>query len=107
MCLILFVLGIKIDAAAHQNAVYICHHAGHPAHVEVLFPSATRTCLAFSDVALDRRLPEAMVAGVNSIFSRVFRNPDIGLCEQKFIRITIERKAMCTFAGSQPQHGTW
>jgi hypothetical protein len=68
---VLGVARVQEDAAAHQDAVRLGHHAGDPAHVEVLAARAGAAGQAFVDVALDRRLPEAAVAAVDGELLRV------------------------------------
>jgi hypothetical protein len=43
--------GVEEDAAAREDAVHVGHHAGHPAHVEVLAARAGLAGQAFVDVA--------------------------------------------------------
>lgn len=64
------------DAAAHQDAVHVGHHAGDPAHVEVLAARAFLAGQAFVDVALHGFVPVAHVAHVDREFLGVGQNLD-------------------------------
>src|SRR5215468_10934880 len=62
---VLAVARVEEHAAARQDAMRLGHHAGDPAHVEVLAARAGLAGQAFVDVARHRRLPEAAIAGVD------------------------------------------
>jgi hypothetical protein len=60
--------GVQEDAAAGQDAVHVGHHAGDPAHVEVLAARAGAAGQAFVDIPLHRVGPVAHVAHVDREF---------------------------------------
>ena len=59
------------------------HQGGDPAHVEVLVPRAASAGTAFCHVALDRRMPEALVGHIDGEFGCFLRNPQRRVGENK------------------------
>src|SRR5690606_35144098 len=70
----LFIHRIHEDAAPREHAVYVGHHRGHPAHVEVAPTRPFLALLQLGDVALHRLLPEARVGGVDGKFGGIDRH---------------------------------
>jgi hypothetical protein len=60
--------------ATHQDAVGFSHHGGDPAHIEIFAAFAGFTSQAFVHIALDGRLPETAVGGVDGKFLGVSRH---------------------------------
>ncbi len=99
------VFGVHENTAAHENAVHVGHHRGDPAGVEVAPARTGLAGLALRDIALNRRLPEALVAGVDGEFAGVCGNLQIGMGEDEVADFTVKRKAVRAFAHGQHQHG--
>ena len=102
---VLAVLGIHEQAAAHQDAVHLGDERSDPAHVEVLGARAAPAGQAFSDVALHRRFPEALVGGVDGEFAGLRRNAQIGMGEDELADLAVQGKGVHAVAQREHQHG--
>ena len=97
--------GVHEDAAAGHDAVHVGHHAGHPAHVEVLAARAFLALQALVDVALHRLVPVAHVAHVDGEFPGVFRNAHVVLGEHEGALLAVEREHGHAVAHGEHQRG--
>ena len=99
------VFRIHEDPTTHQDAMNICGHAGNPAHIKIARAHIRTAVFSFGDIALYRRLPEALVTGIDRKFAGVFRHLYVGMRQNKITDFTVERKTMRTFADCEHQHG--
>ena len=77
----------------------------HPAHVEVPAAHAAPACQTLDHVALDRRLPEAFVGGIDGEFPGFFRNPHIRMREDEFTETPVQGESVHAPAHGEHQHG--
>ena len=81
------------------------HQRGDPAHVEVAVARAAAAGQALVDIALDGRLPEAAVGGVDGELLRLPRHAQVGVAEHPFAQLRVQREGMRAGAQRQHQHG--
>ena len=105
-CLIGFacIPGIGEETAATQNAVYICDHRRHPAHIEVFAARAVTAFKQVVNVIAHRLRPEAVVGHINGkLFGvRIKLNPLNGL--QPGALLGVKGEHGDAVAGGKDQH---
>mmetsp|Transcript_38700 Transcript_38700/g.90534 ORF Transcript_38700/g.90534 Transcript_38700/m.90534 type:complete len:397 (+) Transcript_38700:1162-2352(+) len=101
---VLGVARVQEDAAAHQDAVRLGHHAGDPAHVEVLAARPGLAGQALIHIACDRLLPESAVGAVDRELLGVGWHLDVLVRQHELTEIRVQREAGHAVADSQHEH---
>ena len=95
---------IEEHAAAGQDSMRLGDKRCDPSHVEVFSPGPSAAGLTFADIALHRRLPESLIARVDSEFRCSGGYPDILTGQDEFAHRAIKRERVHAGADTQHQH---
>ena len=73
----------------------IGHHACDPTRVEIFPAWPCLTCLAFVNIALHGRLPEALIARVDGELGRRSGYLNVRVCQDEISDLTIQSESVC------------